>query len=274
LLGGGSSTTNRVDVIENGNISGDINLTGSDRNVLWLKQRGTLGHGGLGVYKLPPTSEIEDGHVIMFHGMSKSWYAANESLAGGSITLKANTGQSFGSPNDYIYYDTDISHSSTTSLTVSHVFRRTIYCMWDEEDDQWWVKGGHDSIDRTNFIKHFDYTSTAHETEASLFQMPQGFRFYFVSMGEGLDAISGTHKHVYFRAPGNAPIGTRVEVNFLMPTATNTSKLYWVDNNGQDCTHNGAVISTPFYFTQTGGGRRRHLMIKVSATRWTRLRTH
>ena len=241
--------------------------------MLWIKQRGTLGHGSLGVYKMPPSADIEDGHTIQFHGFSKSWTAANESMAGGSIKLKVNTGQTFGDPNRYLYWDTDIS-GTAAELTVSHLYRRTIWAIWDETDSQWWVKGS-DSIDRHNYIKHFDYTSNAHETEATLFQLPQGFKFYYVSMGEGMHAVSGTHKHVYFRAPGNAPVGTRIEVNYLMPSATNTSKLFWVDNANQDCTHNGAVISpTPFFFTQTGGGRRRHLMIKVSATRWTRLRTH
>ena len=272
LAGGGTSTTNRFDVVANGNVSGDIQLAATDRNLLWIKQRGTLGHGSLAVYKMPPSADIEDGHTIQFHGFSKSWTAANESMSGGSIKLKVNTGQTFGDPNRYLYWDTDIS-GTAAELTVSHLYRRTIWAIWDETDSQWWVKGS-DSIDRHNYVKHFDYTSNAHETEATLFQLPQGFKFYYISMGEGLNAVSGTHKHVYFRPPGNAAVGTRIEVNYLMPTATNTSKLYWVDNANQDSTHNGAVISpTPWFFTQTGGGRRRHLMIKVSGTRWTQLRT-
>ena len=274
--GGGSTITNRFDVVENGNISGDIQLLGTDRSVMWLKQRGTLGHGGLACYKLPATADISNGHTIQFHGFSKSWYAANETLAGGSITLKTNTGQSFGDMNRYLYYNTDISGNSE-NLTISNLYRQTITAVWDETDDQWWLKTSH-SIDHINYIKHFDYTSTAHETEATFFQLPQGFRFYYLSMGEGLNAVSGTHKHVYFRPPGNAPIGTRIEVSFLMPTATNTSKLYWVDNANQDSTHNNVVYDTnangPWFFTQTHQGRRRHLMIKVTSSRWSRLRNN
>ena len=270
LLAGGATETNRFDVVENGNISGDIQLVASDRSVMWLKQRGTLGHGGLACYKLPATADISNGHTIQFHGFSKSWCGANETLAGGSITLKTNTGQSFGDMNRYLYYDTDISGNSE-SLTISNVYRRTITAVWDDDDDQWWLKTDR-SIDYVNFIKHFDYTSNAHETIQTPYQLPQGFRFYYVSIGEGMNAVSGTHKHVYFRPPGNAPIGTRIEVAFLMPSASNTSKLWWVDNANQDSTYNAQILTSPWFFTQTSAGRRRHLMIKVSATRWTKLR--
>ena len=269
LAGGGSSATTRFDVVENGNVSGDIQLSATDTNVLWMKQRGTLGHGGLGCYKLPPTADISDGHTIQFHGFSKSWTSSSEMMAGGSIILKTNTGQTFGDPNRYLYWDTDIS-GTTVALTISHLYRRTIWAIWDETDDQWWVKGS-DSIDRINYTKHFDSTSTDHDAEGKAFQLPQGFKFYYVSFGQGLAGVSGTDHDCYFKPPGNAPVGTRIEVAFLFPNTN--PKLYWVDQSNQDSTQNGSIVSSPFYFTQTAM-RRRHLMIKVSATRWAQLRNN
>ena len=63
-------------------------------------------------------------------------------------------------------------------------------------------------------------------------------------MGDGT-AADANDNDVYFRAPGNAAVGTRVEISYLFPSAASGSQLFWVDNANQDHILPGGGTAAP-----------------------------
>jgi hypothetical protein len=247
-------------------------LTAEHRDVMWTRHLTQNQEGGAITFVLPATPADGSDLHINIHSFQNH---VTLDQVGGTIYLQKDNSHTF-SP---LSHDDPIVKSYTwDKIYLTATDRSSFSATLDGGTGVWYVKAYADrrKIHHNAFTKHFDKLVNTYNTEATAFELPLGYQRYEISIGDGLAQDPNTDFDVYFKPPATAALGTRIECLQLHPSHLNScGGLYVVnvDVNHDHILPGGTTATSPAYLSQSSNGRKRHVLIKTGATRWTQHRT-
>jgi hypothetical protein len=246
-------------------------LTADHKDVMWTRHLTQNQEGGAITFVLPATPADGSDLHINIHSFQNH---VTLDQVGGTIYLQKDNSHTF-SP---LSHDDPIVKTYTwNKIYLTATDRSSFSATLDGATGVWYVKAYADrrKIHHNTFTKHFDKLVNTYNTEATAFQLPKGYQRYELSIGDGTAQDANTDFHAYFKPPETANLGTRIECLQLHPSHLNSCGGLYVVNvaNHDHILPGGTTATSPAYLSQSSSGRKRHVLIKTGATRWTQHRT-
>ena len=250
-------------------------LGADTKDVMWTRHLTQNQEGGSITFVLPATPADGSDLHLNIHSFQNHVTADQ---TGGTIFLELPTPDWSHSFSALSHDDPIIKTHNYKTIYLSSTDRSSFSVTLDGTNKVFYVKAYADrrKIHHNTYTKHFDKLVNTYHTEASAFQLPTGYQRYEISIGDGTAQDPNVNEyHAYFYPPVTADLGTRICCLQLHPSHLNSSGGLYVVNvaNHDHILPGGTPAQSPAYLSQSSNGRKRHVIVKTGATRWTQHRT-